>query len=247
VGIDLAAGGAENAIISIKDNGIYKKLFFIEKDTTVTAMRIDSFLSHNLELPKDHDFIFADDGGVGKAIIDMLCTTYGWKIRRVRNQSPASDTKMFSNMGAQNWYSAKPIFESNVFRLLDDDDLLYKQLSNRYCKQDGNQGRLALESKQYAIAHGRPSPDRADALILALKGAKPEDFTGGEIDETTNRDIKPKVYIQKTEEAVNAFFDKMNTDEYEGKQLYVSTGNRKRSFGSINTILGKANRNKIKL
>jgi len=52
-----------------------------------------------------------------------------------------------------------------------------EQLTSRQRKKsEGASGRLFLESKKTAKAHGRPSPDRADAFILALFGRTIDDF-----------------------------------------------------------------------
>ena len=64
VGIDLAAGGDETALVIVVGNKMVASLYFQETDTTLTAKRIDQFLSSN-GIPRDHRYIYADDGGVG--------------------------------------------------------------------------------------------------------------------------------------------------------------------------------------
>lgn len=238
VGIDLAAGGDENVVIAIKGNRIFKKLCFKEKDTTVTAARIHSFLRQDLQLDLKHEHIYADDGGVGHAIIDTLNDEYGsykWNISRVRNQSAAVNKKLYLNKGAQNWFAVKSIIETNCFMLEGNDDLFFNQLSNRYYKSDGSQGKLALESKAQAKAHGRPSPDRADAFVLALTSCKAEDFNDSPSTRVAGGEVKPKIRIANTPEAIEEWMDKKSSDEYEGKTNFK--GNCKRANGSLNSIL----------
>jgi hypothetical protein len=164
IGIDLAAGGDENAITVVNGNGIAETLYFREKDTVETEKRVAKFLDKY----KDAD-IFADDGGVGHAIIDRL-VRQGYKINRVLNQFRAFDSAQFGNRGAEMWYGVKRLIEEKLFYFgeLKDTDLLYKQLVYRHYKKNETSGKVTLESKSEAKANGHPSPDRADSLILAL-------------------------------------------------------------------------------
>jgi hypothetical protein len=50
--------------------------------------------------------------------------------------------------------------------ILLEDSRLKDQLAQRYYKQ-GASGKIVLESKREAKAAGRPSPDRADAAVMA--------------------------------------------------------------------------------
>lgn len=184
-GIDIAAGGDENAIYIIDGNVVIAKFFFRETDTTITAMLIAEFLrKHGIE--KDDTNIFADDGGVGHAVIDMLDSVHGYvKINRVFNQRRAIDNKMFGNAGAERWYKVARLFEENVIPV-PEDELTVKQLTSRFYKQSGTGGRIFLESKADAKAHGRPSPDRADAFVLC--------YTDMELDALQDSlEVKPTV------------------------------------------------------
>lgn len=180
IGIDLAAGGDENTIYIRNGLAVKASLFFRETDTTITADRIDRFLTDN-HISKSHEYIFADDGGVGHAVIDMLKRKC-WNIKRVLNQHAAIDKRNFGNKGAENWYRVKRIFEEGFFdisTLPDSDNMKVStihQLVNRRYKQQLTGARIFLEAKKEAIAHGRPSPDRADALILTYTGETLEDY-----------------------------------------------------------------------
>lgn len=252
VGIDLAAGGAENSIVITKGNWIRKKLYFREKDTTITAKRINDFLI-SCSIPKDCELIFADDGGVGHAIIDMLINEpYGWKIARQNNQSAATDKKRFSNKGAQNWYRAKRLIDECVWffdptaedidSFTNESNGLYTQLSNRYYKQQETQGKIALESKGEAIANGRPSPDRADGFILSLTGLSVTDFFG-ENDKMLQGKNKPlrERNGMRTLEEVEDWNEKQTFDIYEGQSVMNGDGvsYSHKANGSVNSILNR--------
>lgn len=228
-GIDLAAGGDENVVIEIWGNRITKLFAFREKDTNIGADRIHNKLIE-WEVPLDYENIFADDGGIGRGIIYNLQHLGRSSIKRILNQSGASNKKEFLNRGAENWYRVKRIIESCAFCLDYDDGLFYNQLESRNQSQQETQGRIALESKALARAEGRPSPDRADAFVLALTGLTIHDFIEEQITqvasidaqdhETVFRLAEEKKYAEY-EEAINGSAEKTNFN------------------GSLNSLLNK--------
>lgn len=189
VGIDVAAGGDETVCYITHGNKDVAKLTFRETDTVLQAQMLSEFLLGQ-GIPKDHQYIFADDGHVGHAVIDMMETLHGFKfINRVHNQSRALNHNLFGNRGAENWYRVRRLFEENLL-VPPSDELTIKQLTTRYFKQQ-NGARPLLESKKDAKAHGRPSPDRADAYILCFSDLSIEEF----MDETLiENKPKPRAY-----------------------------------------------------
>lgn len=243
VGIDLAAGGDETSIYITQGNTILDKLNFREKDTTITALRIDGYLNDK-SIPKNHEHIYGDDGGVGRSIIDQLAGEHGmgWRISRVLNQSKASDTSRYSNRGAENWYRIKRLFEENIwfFNPLHDDTKLCDQLANRFYKQGGTNGKIALQSKAEAKADGHPSPDRADALILSLTGLTISDFINVEtISIKKIPDLKHREGFRTNEEII-AWHEAEQYKEYAGEAMngdkHIAEG---KPNGSLNSLLNR--------
>lgn len=169
IGLDIAAGGDEDACFVRKGNKIVHSFFFRQPNVITASELIDQQL-----LPwKDSKYTFrADNGGVGMGCIDNL-TKLGWKIVRTNNQSPARDKRQFLNLGAEQWYHLKRLLaRKDIVPYVVDK--LKTQLTSRYWRGlDSTQGKLALESKQEAKASGRPSPDRADAYVLCNASYRP--------------------------------------------------------------------------
>lgn len=179
IGIDLAAGGDENCIIVLRNNVLIREIAWREVDTVATAERLDrelGALSREFNFDKKHEQIYADDGGIGHSIIDMLVSTYKWTIVRILNQWGAINKRNFGNRGAENWYRVKRFFEEGLLNITKGTDKLREQLGDRRYKQQLQGARVYLQSKKEAKAHGFLSPDRADALILALTGLSIEEF-----------------------------------------------------------------------
>jgi len=174
VGIDTAAGRDENAGVAVWGNCIVETLFFVERDTVKTEDRLDAWLNKlYTKYSRDNVEINADDGGVSHGIIDHLVNR-GHIINRVLNQTRAFDFKQFGNRGTEMWYNVRRMIEEQVLYLpleherKGDDELLYTQLCYRHFKENDTNGRITLRSKKDEKADGHPSPDRADALVLAL-------------------------------------------------------------------------------
>lgn len=168
VGIDLAAGGDETVLSVWRGNKQIDQIAFREEDTTRGADKIEQgLLKHRL--PKDHNYIFADDGGIGKAIIQML-QKKGWSIKRVLNNSAAKNQKKdFKNRGAELWTKFARFIELCYLIPLDDEKL-WAQLASRHYRRSTEAAivKIQLESKAAEIAEGFKSPDRGDAAILAF-------------------------------------------------------------------------------
>ena len=226
IGIDIAAGGDENAVCRARGNKILQEENFHERDTTITADRLERILL-SWNISKTHEHIYADDGGVGHAVIDMLVRR-GWNINRMLNQSAAVNKKGFGNRGAELWFFTKRLIEE---RLLDITSISAKtrtQLTTRQYKQSDTGGRIFLESKKEAKAHGRPSPDRADALVLTCCGFNLDEYIG--IPGAEVASFRTKTTL-KTEQDIVEYYENNVTfagfnkpRDLDGKKIYNSLG-----------------------
>lgn len=243
IGIDLSAGGDEAGLCHCKGNKLKKELFWREKDTTITADNIEAYLK-NVPLQKEfvdglpnpnydaekHGHIYADDGGVGHSIIDMLVRK-GWHINRVVNQSRATRPKQFGNKGAENWDRCKRFFEERVFNPVGMSDKLITQLTTRRFKQTQiASGRTFLEKKSEAKSQGFPSPDRADAFILSLTGLTLDDFL---------KDVVAQVEKKVQTKLANAdeVLAYLENERYGGHKAGVDKLKGKRVYGSLAAAL----------
>lgn len=234
IGIDLSAGGDELCFaISVGNKQVVEETWK-ERDTTISADRINSLLlKHNI--PKNHEYIFADDGGVGHAIIDMLVRK-GWNIKRIHNQSPAINKRHYGNRGAEAYDRVKRLFEESLFNPAGMSDTCINQLCNRKVKDKLEGAKVFLQSKKDAKAHGFASPDRADAFVLSLTGLTIEDFL------ESAKETKP------LSEGAKVIKTRLSTDEvpawyadnytYKGYSDNESSNSSKRIHASLQIALG---------
>lgn len=199
VGIDLSAGGDETVVSIWRGNKQIAQVTFRIKDTVEVSLKIEQILKE-YKIETTHRFIFADDGGVGRSIIDMLVRR-GWTIHRVLNQSPARNNKSeFRNRGAELWFKFSRLVEEGLIEPLNDDKL-WNQLGSRRYKQTEGVAKITLESKAEAKADGLPSPDRADAAVLAFTDLNLQSFLNevNRVEEPKNTATKDNL-VEKFEE-----------------------------------------------
>ncbi len=167
-GIDLALGGDETSLRLVLGNKVGDKYDFRDKDAVSSARKIvDKLDTWRNIYGLSPDNTYGDGGGLGKAVLDII-RDKGWDINRVYNQSPARQKNNFGNIGAEMWFRFKRLVEQRLFILDKDDAQLLAQLSSRYHRESDTNNKVYLESKQEARAKGHGSPDRADALVLAV-------------------------------------------------------------------------------
>ena len=163
-GVDFAAGGDSNVLAVRDGNKILPIIAWRERDTMSAVGRfIVEFKKAGLEASN----IYADASGLGLPMCDALAEA-GWEVNRVNFGSTAYDTDAYANRAAELWYGmAKKIEGAEI--ILPDDEELTAQLT---CRRSitTSKGKLGVEPKDAMKSRGINSPDKADALALALEG-----------------------------------------------------------------------------
>ena len=193
-GLDLSRGIAETVFYVCNHNKVLGMEIAKISDITALSNIIISWI-HKWNIEPDN--VFADDGGIGAGIIDILWQ-HNYMVTRIQNNSPAINKMRYGNRGAEIWTNFVKLIQQKLFDLSNIDEITKEQLTTRYYNQSAALGRITLESKDEARRKGRPSPDRADALILANCRLTTEDFKAGKIvdlDDVDSRDLlSPNAY-----------------------------------------------------
>lgn len=226
-GIDLSDGGDETVLVIRNGNKLVAVIAFRFDNTEDTIDYLDKTMrEYGLNHPDS--LIWGDAGGLGKPILNRL-QRMGWhNIRFVLNQSEPTDKRVYANRGTENWFNAGKLIERHEVILTDrfnkEDRLLIKQLSTRYYKIS-NKNKHQLLSKPEQKSKGYPSPDRADAFVLAFSDYK----STFEPKTTETKSYKPPLETPKAEKPTTDFTVKESLEHSRGSNNFWQQFNYSRN------------------
>lgn len=106
-----------------------------------------------------------DEVGVGAGVVDRL-REQGYGVRGVNVAQAARQKEVFANLRAEGYWRLRELFAAGEIAIPPDQQLVGELVSLRY--HHDSRGRVLLERKEDMRKRGVPSPDRADALMLAF-------------------------------------------------------------------------------
>jgi hypothetical protein len=109
--------------------------------------------------------VCVDEIGVGAGVVDRL-KEQGHPVRGINVARRAQQERLFANVRAEGYWRLKELFKSGEIAIPDDHQLMGELAALRYSFD--SQGRVLMESKEAMRQRGLPSPDKADALMLAF-------------------------------------------------------------------------------
>lgn len=181
--VDVARMGTDQTVFGLLEGRRFQVVETTSKQRTTqtTGRAIRHARHHNVGQ------IRVDSIGVGAGVADEL---HGWlapgnpdrlrDCRLVEMEAGAQPTRPdeFVNARAEWWFAARDAMRDGELAIdPDDEDLAAQLLAPRYDVVSGhgrNAGKLKVESKDDMRARGVSSPDRADALVMAVAPTPPE-------------------------------------------------------------------------
>ena len=109
--------------------------------------------------------VYVDEIGVGAGVVDRL-RELGHPVRGVNVAHKARQDGLFVNLRAEGYWTLRQRFASGQISIPADNQLVGELAALRYGYD--SQGRIKMESKDDIRKRGLPSPDKADALMLAF-------------------------------------------------------------------------------
>ena len=109
--------------------------------------------------------VYVDEIGVGAGVVDRL-RELGHPVRGVNVAHKARQDGLFVNLRAEGYWTLRQRFMSGSIHIPADNQLVGELAALRYGYD--SQGRIKMESKDDIRKRGLPSPDKADALMLAF-------------------------------------------------------------------------------
>ena len=109
--------------------------------------------------------VYVDEIGVGAGVVDRL-KEQGFRVRGVNVARAARQDGLFANLRAEGYWRLRELFAAGQITIPRDHQLIGELAALRYSYD--SQGRIQMESKEAMRQRGLPSPDKADALMLAF-------------------------------------------------------------------------------
>ena len=109
--------------------------------------------------------VYVDEIGVGAGVVDRL-RELGHPVRGVNVAHKAQQDGLYVNLRAEGYWTLRQRFMSGSISIPADNQLVGELAALRYGYD--SQGRIKMESKDDIRKRGLPSPDKADALMLAF-------------------------------------------------------------------------------
>ena len=115
--------------------------------------------------------ITVDETGLGSGVVDILREqgqpVYGFN----GAATPLKEEVTCANLRAEGYWTLARRFREHTIRIPRDAELIAELASLRY--RFNSRGKMLMESKESMKSRGLPSPDKADALMLAFLDAEP--------------------------------------------------------------------------
>ena len=167
LGVDVARFGVDRSVIMVRRGDVVVDVrVFHGIDTEDLAGRV-----RNTALALDASGVNVDEVGMGAGVVDKL-RNEGAPVQGINgSNSPIREAVVCANLRAEGYWTLARRFREHSIRIPRDAELIAELASLRY--RYNSRGKVLMESKEDMKKRGLPSPDKADALMLAFLDAEP--------------------------------------------------------------------------
>ena len=159
--VDVARFGSDRSVILRREGDRVMEIrTFRDMDTMQLAGWVAAAIRET-----SPERICVDEIGVGAGVVDRL-KEQGHPVQGINVARRAQQERLFSNVRAEGYWRLKELFASGEIAIPNDHQLMGELAALRYSFD--SQGRVLMESKDAMRQRGLPSPDKADALMLAF-------------------------------------------------------------------------------
>lgn len=162
LGVDVARFGTDRSVVMNLSGSVARVVGDWGKQSTTETTGNVVVIAREILGPFE---IRVDGVGVGGGVVDQLIEQ-GWEVIDMQAGAAAMDSKHFLNARAEWFWGLRQLFEDGDIDIDPDDDELAAHLGALKYKYT-SRGQVQIESKDEIKKRGLPSPDRADALMLA--------------------------------------------------------------------------------
>jgi hypothetical protein len=162
LGVDVARFGVDRSVVVTRRGNVVLDLrAFHGFATTAVAGEIVAAARD-----RHPNRMNVDETGVGSGVVDILreqgFAVYGFN----GSAAPLREPVICANLRAEGYWTLARRFREHAIRIPRDAELIAELASLRY--RYNSRGKALMESKEDMKRRGLPSPDKADALMLAF-------------------------------------------------------------------------------
>jgi hypothetical protein len=160
LGVDVGGGG-DRSVIVVRRGPVARVLRRDQNPDTMQTCGhvVVAIESTGAEVAK------VDEIGIGRGVVDRG-KEQGKPIVGINVGRKARNSEAYANLRAEGYWGLRERFQDGDTDLdPDDDDLAAQLVDLRYKRTSA--GKIQIESKEELMRRGKPSPDEADALMLA--------------------------------------------------------------------------------
>lgn len=175
LGIDVARYGTCETV-GCDFDGYTCKFPIIKRNNSVTetaGVAIDYTREQSAMARENSHFrnwrFFIDDVGVGGGLTDVL-EDQGYEVTGLIANSKANDAEKFYDLRSEMYWLVREAFRMNTISIPNDKKLIAQLAGQKF--EHNARGQKRLFSKEKMIKGGAESPDRADAMAIAVWGWK---------------------------------------------------------------------------
>ena len=170
MGVDVARFGSDRTVICARrGDRVIEMASFTKKDTMETAGLVKALVKRYTPT-----CVRVDSIGVGAGVVDRLKEQGVPGVTGINVAQRATNPEHFANLKAELYDGLRERFQQGRIRIPSDQKLISELASIRYSFTSSGQTRL--EDKDELRGRGQPSPDLADALMLAFAHTRRRGF-----------------------------------------------------------------------
>ena len=159
--VDVARFGSDRSVILRRRGDIVEDIqTFHQMDTMQLVRWIKAAIRES-----NPAYVCVDEIGVGAGVVDRL-REEGHPVRGINVAKRAHQSGLFANLRAEGYWRLRELFSAGRIRIPPDNQLMGELAAMRYGYD--RQNRILVESKDSMRDRKLPSPDKADALMLAF-------------------------------------------------------------------------------
>ncbi len=161
IAVDVARFGSDSSVILRRRGDCVEDIQSLQQQDTMqlTGRIAAAIREHNPAR------VLIDEIGVGAGVVDRL-RELGHPVQGVNVARRAREDNQFINLRAEGYWTLAGLFQEGRINIPDDSELISQLSALRYSYD--SQGRIKIESKDELRRRKLPSPDKADALMLAF-------------------------------------------------------------------------------